>query len=388
MRGVSTRPWLLPFVAAVALVPLVAGAGDPDDRTGQLDRVRARIAVLEARLQEVGRERAGVSAERAGLEAELELAEARVRELELVLERSRDEAVDLKDEATRLGEELDHRRKALSLHLEMLSVLGRPGPLQLLYDAARGGNLEQALGTVAVLTAGQARLMEEYLEVEAQRGQRLAELSRIMAGAQHEAAELVSRRESLAGLRDRVAARLKELERSERRTTDALAEMREREQALGRLMELLGEEQRRPRGRTSGVSRGALPWPAPGRVVQCFGRHHLPRYATYTLCNGVRLDAPSGAPVTAVFGGVVAYAQHFKGYGNMVVVDHGNQVFSLAAGLATIFVRVNQRVGMGLELGMAPPPTAEGNVYLEIRVGGRPEDPQRWLQLEEGRSRS
>ena len=67
-------------------------------------------------------------------------------------------------------------------------MLGRPGPLQLLYDAARGGNLEQSLGTVAVLTAGQARLMEEYLEVEAQQGQRLAELSRIMAGAQQEAA--------------------------------------------------------------------------------------------------------------------------------------------------------------------------------------------------------
>ena len=64
-------------------------------------------------------------------------------------------------------------------------------------------------------------------------------------------------------------------------------------------------------------------------MVQSFGRHHLPKYATYTLCNGVRLDVPSGTPVTAVFGGVVAYAQDFKGYGNMVVVDHGNHVFSL-----------------------------------------------------------
>ena len=185
-----------------------------------------------------------------------------------------------------------------------------------------------------------------------------------------------------------MAVRLNELERSERRTTDALAEMREREQALGRLMELLGEERRASGGQDIRRFKGALPWPAPGRVVQSFGRHHLPKYATYTLCNGVRLDVPSGTPVTAVFGGVVAYAQHFKGYGNMVVVDHGNQVFSLAAGLATIFVRVDQRVGMGLQLGLAPPPSAEGNLYLEMRVGGRPEDPQRWLQLEEGRSRS
>jgi septal ring factor EnvC (AmiA/AmiB activator) len=230
--------------------------------------------------------------------------------------------------------------------------------------------------------------MEEYLELEGQRGRRLADLSRIMAGAQREAAELVSRRRSLAELRDRVAARLDDLERSEQRTTDTLAEMREREQALERLMGLLGEEQRRAGVEDVRRLKGALPWPAPGRVVRTFGRHYLPKYATYTVCNGVRLDVTSGTPVTAVFGGVVAYAQHFKGYGNMVVVDHGNRVFSLAAGLATIFVRVDQRVSMGLQLGLAPPPTAEGNIYLEIRVGGRPENPQRWLQLEGGRSRS
>lgn len=384
MRRSST----LSLTVGLVLVSLLVTAGDADDRSPQLDRVRARIVALEARLEELGRERAGASAERVRLEAELELAEARVRELELVLGRSRDEAVDLRDEASRLGEELEQRRRALSLHLEMLSLLGRPGPLQLHYDAARGGNLEQSLGTVAVLTSGQARLMGEYLDLEVQRGQRLAELSRIMAGAQREAAELVSRRGELAALRDRAAARLKELERSERRTTDVLAEMREREQALGRLMVLLGEERRGAGGGDIRRLRGALPWPAPGRVVQSFGRHYLPKYATYTLCNGVRLDVPSGTPVTAVFGGVVAYAQHFKGYGNMVVVDHGQQVFSLAAGLATILVRANQRVSMGLQLGLAPPPTAEGNIYLEVRVGGRPEDPQRWLQLEEGRSRS
>lgn len=379
---------LLLLSAVLALSPHLVTAGDADDRAAQLDRVRARIVVLEERLGELGRERAGASAERARLEAELELAEARVRELELVLGRSRDEAVTLKEEAHRLGEELENRRRALALHLEMLSLLGRPGPFQLLWDAARRGNLEQSLGTVAVLTSGQARLMQEYLELEERRGQRLAELSRIMAGAQREAAELVSRRAELATLRDRAAVRQKELERSERRTTDVLAEMREREQALGRLMELLGESRRGPGGEDIRRLKGALPWPAPGRVVQSFGRHHLPKYATYTVCNGVRLDVPSGTPVTAVFGGVVAYAQHFKGYGNMVVVDHGHQVFSLAAGLATILVRVNQRVSMGSELGLAPPPTADGNIYLEVRVGGRPEDPQRWLQLEEGRSRS
>jgi septal ring factor EnvC (AmiA/AmiB activator) len=94
---------------------------------------------------------------------------------------------------------------------------------------------------------------------------------------------------------------------------------------------------------------------------------------------------PSGAPVEAVFPGVVAFARHFKGYGNMVVVDHGHGVYSLVAGLGTIHVRVNQSVTMGLRLGLAAPPSDDGNLYVEIRVGGEPQDPRRWLQLEEAR---
>ena len=125
--------------------------------------------------------------------------------------------------------------------------------------------------------------------------------------------------------------------------------------------------------------------PVSGRVAQGFGRHYLPKYSTYTVCNGHRYSAPGGAPVRAVFPGVVAFAQHFKGYGNMVVVDHGNDVYSLAAGLATIHVRLNQRVTMGLQLGLAAPPKEDGNVYFEIRVGEDPQDPRRWIQLEEDR---
>jgi septal ring factor EnvC (AmiA/AmiB activator) len=119
-------------------------------------------------------------------------------------------------------------------------------------------------------------------------------------------------------------------------------------------------------------------------VVQTFGRHYLPKYSTYTVCNGLRLEVTSGAPVKAIFPGVVAYARHFKGYGNMVVLDHGNNVYSLVAGLATIHVRLNQQVTMGLQLGLAPPPGDDGNLYLEIREGEEPRDPRRWLQLKEG----
>jgi murein hydrolase activator len=374
-------------VVALLLAAALARAGaEGGTEAAQLQEVRSRIESLEAQLAELQRERTGASAERERLSAEVELAEARVREVELVLQRSRDEVVRLRDQAAHLGRELEGRRRALALHLEMMAVLGRPGPLQLLFDAARGGNLEQAFGTVSVLTAGQVRLMQEYGDLQRERAQRMAELSQIMATAEREAGDLVARRQELSALRDRAAAHVTQLERQEQRAVDSLEDMREREQALGRLMQLLGSRERSEAAEDVRRFRGAMAWPAPGRVIVGFGRHYLPKYATYTVCNGIRLDVPASTSVGAVFPGVVAYAQHFKGYGNMVVVDHGHRVFSLVSGLATIFVRVNQRVAMGLALGLTPPPTEDGNLYLEIRVDERPEDPRRWLQLKEGRS--
>jgi septal ring factor EnvC (AmiA/AmiB activator) len=187
-------------------------------------------------------------------------------------------------------------------------------------------------------------------------------------------------------VRSRVARRLAGLEASRRTAGASLEDLREREAALERLVGLLATRDRFTGSADIRSYRGALPWPAEGPVVQGFGRQRQPKYDTYTVCNGLRFDAPGGSEVSAVFAGVVAYAAHFKGYGNMVVLDHGNSVYSLVAGLATIHVRVDQRVTMGMRLGLAAPPVEGGNVYLELRVDQRPEDPRRWLQLKGGSS--
>jgi septal ring factor EnvC (AmiA/AmiB activator) len=372
-------------VAVLALVLIAPEAGAVDASAGQLEAVRSRIRELEGQLARLEAETSAAAREQETLAAELGLAEARVRENELVLDQSRAEAEQLRAETAALADELAARRALVAKHLEMTALLGVPGPLQLLFDAARGGDLEDAVSTVSMLTAGQVRLLEEYNQVTARHAERLAELSVTLERAEEESRALDLRRVELEAVQARVDARLRRLEQSQRATGDRLAELRQREQALGRLMAVLATRERLTGKDDVRRYRGALPWPVAGKLAQSFGRHYLPKYATYTVCNGLRFAAPGGAPVSAVFPGVVAYAQHFKGYGNMVVIDHGNEVYSLAAGLASIHVRVDQRVVMGTQVGLAAPPSDEGNVYFEIRAAGTPEDPRRWLQLAEDR---
>jgi septal ring factor EnvC (AmiA/AmiB activator) len=347
----------------LVLPAIVSSAANPTD--DQLSAVRERIGRLERDLGQLSAEAENAQHERRQLDAELELADARVREVELLLAKSGEEAMRLREEASTLSTDLDDRRRALEQHLEIMALLGRPGPLQLFVDAYRGGMLEEAIGTVSVLTAGQVRLFEEYREV---------------------ARELDDRRQELEEVRTQVARHLATVERSRASAGASLDELRQREASLQRLVGVLASRQRFTGKDDIRGYRGALPWPVEGRVVQNFGRQKLEKYSAYTVCNGIRFDAPSSSSVTAVFPGVVAYARHFKGYGNMVVLDHGNNIYSLVAGLGTIHVRVDQRVTMGTRLGLASPPKEGGNVYLEFRVGEKPEDPRRWLQLKGGSS--
>ncbi len=376
--------WAL-LLAATAT--LAAAASPPSSPTAsELEAVRGRIRALEARLADLDRSSADAREQREGLEAQLELAQARVEESSVLLRRTREEAVRLREAVADLSADLDQRRELLARYLEMAALLGRPGPLQLFYDALGGGELEQALDTVAVLTSGQVRLMEEYGRMQQERTARLAELSQTLEDAQRDSERLAAHERDLERVRQRVEARLATLQRSRSSAERQLVDLRERATALERLLGLLAERERPTGSDDIRRYRGALPWPAGGTVAERFGRHYLPRYSTYTVCNGLRFDVPSGVAVGAVFPGVVAYAQHFKGYGNMVVLDHGHSVYSLVAGLATILVRRDQRVEMGARLGLAPPPDGNGNLYFEIRVGGKAEDPLRWLRLKEGSS--
>lgn len=377
-----------PVCLIVATVAVVLGLGlqgwteenRPDD--DQLVTVRNRIEKYEKRLATIERETESARLDLERLQTEANLAEARVEEVELELTSSRDEVIRLKEETAAISRDLEERKSWLSTHLVLASLLGRPGPLQLVWDGAQGGHLEDAVGVVVTLTAGQAQMVKEYNRMQEERAARQAELSRTLERAGREMAELGERRKAFQKARREMDRRLTRLDRQERSAETELADMRAREAALERLLAVVGKKKRFTGKESIQRYRGALPWPAQGRVIRTFGKHYLPRYATYTVCNGLRLGVAPGVAVTALFPGQVAYARHFKGYGNMVVVDHGGEVFSLVAGLSSIHARMDQRVEMGTTLGIAGLEKEDGNLYLEIRVGGKPQDPKGWLQLD------
>ena len=115
-----------------------------------------------------------------------------------------------------------------------------------------------------------------------------------------------------------------------------------------------------------------------------FGRRKHPQFDTYTVQNGIEIDAPEDAPVLAVYEGTVVFADHFKGYGLMVVARPRRQApHPLRAPRA----RPRSQWGRRWRRATSWAPRAQGGegpgLYFEVRFQGRPEDPLDWLKKAE-----
>jgi len=131
-----------------------------------------------------------------------------------------------------------------------------------------------------------------------------------------------------------------------------------------------------------GAQKGRLTLPVKGTIVERFGRHKHPEFNSFTFSNGISVTAPAGTPIHAVFDGEVIFADYFKGYGNMIIVDHGGGFFSLYAHAASVAKKVGSKVARNDVLAsVGDVDSSKGSLlYFELRYQGKPVDPAPWFR--------
>ena len=171
--------------------------------------------------------------------------------------------------------------------------------------------------------------------------------------------------------------------------------LRADESRLGRLVEQLGRviarsgasygrNERVPesdgsRQRFSAL-RGKLRLPVLGELT---GRFGAPRGAAGSEAKGVFIRAPQGQPVKAVAQGQVVYADWMRGFGNLLIVDHGQSYLSIYANNESLLKQVGENVTSGETLATtgASGGNEETGLYFELRYLGKAFDPLRWVKL-------
>jgi septal ring factor EnvC (AmiA/AmiB activator) len=118
-----------------------------------------------------------------------------------------------------------------------------------------------------------------------------------------------------------------------------------------------------------------------GRIEARFGRSVDERYGTVTLQRGIDVRCDEGTPVRAIHAGRIVHAGWFHGYGNLIIVDHGEGYFSLMAHLGTLARAKGDDVRRGDVVGtVGDSGSLKGTyLYFELRQGQTPLDPEQWL---------
>ena len=126
--------------------------------------------------------------------------------------------------------------------------------------------------------------------------------------------------------------------------------------------------------------RGKLRLPVRGELT---GRFGAPRGAVGTEAKGVFIRAPQGQPVKAIAYGQVVYADWMRGFGNLLIVDHGQSYLSIYANNESLLKQVGENVTAGETLATtgASGGNEETGLYFELRHLGRAFDPLRWVKL-------
>ena len=128
--------------------------------------------------------------------------------------------------------------------------------------------------------------------------------------------------------------------------------------------------------------KGLLIIPVKGRITSLFGPYKNRKYNITNFRSGIQIKADKGEPIRSVFQGKILYADWFKGYGNMIIIDHGNNYYTVYAHLEEIFKSKGDAVETREVIAtVGDTGSMEGaKLYFEVRHHGKPQNPLVWLK--------
>lgn len=371
--------WLV--VAALSAVPLTALANDAE----QLQRLRQRIQALQSELNDTRGQRDAVREELQGQDRRIGTLLRRLREIDTRLAQDGDMLDALRRDATAERARLDAQLQALEIQVRAAYTSGRQEPLKLM--------LNQESPAVV------SRLMTYYRYLNAARVARVAQLRQTVGRIEELQTAIGAQTRALATVRDeqakekaaletaqqRRAELLAHLDRRVRNQSEEIARLKSDEQRLDRLLrEIKSYALPTPPGLPNATrfaqTKGRLPMPSNGRVLARYGDAKNIGDLTW---HGIFVGTPEGSPISAVFRGRVAYADWLRGFGLLLILDHGDGYMTLYGHNQTLhrqvgdWVEAGQPIAAAGRTGDAP---ASG-VYFEIRHNGKPNDPLQWCTL-------
>jgi len=153
--------------------------------------------------------------------------------------------------------------------------------------------------------------------------------------------------------------------------------MKKREVELAKIR----SEKKKPTIGNFSSLKGQMPWPVNGKIIAHFGEQRNPELNTVTENSGIDIQVPAGTPVEAVLDGMLTTVTYLRGYGNLIIIDHGDSYFSVYANIEKIQYTENDYIQQYDIIGYIPESSKnKSRLHFEIWGNNVKLNPEKWLK--------
>jgi septal ring factor EnvC (AmiA/AmiB activator) len=372
---------MLPVLALVFLLlfPSVSDAANPEE---EFKKIQEKIQEQKKKLTETLLRESSVLGELDTVNVKMTKVEADLRKYRKILRQTESEIETVNREIAKTRESLAKQREWLARKLRIMQRYGYAGDMVMLLMSAEDiSQTRRVWKYLENLTRYEHDVLSSYRTNLTALDEKSEKLRRLRAELEKDT-EKVKTKENEMGEKIREKELILSSVRSERASSQKmLAELKE---AAQRLLDIIRESARTDDYAAKGFGplKGRLPWPSEGRIAIPYGSQKDPQFETPVFRNGIHIRTDASADARSVYAGKVIFAEWFKGFGQLVIVNHGSGYHTLYGNLSEIFSRVgdiikeNQIIGKVGTSGILNAP----GLYFEIRYNGKPLDPTQWLK--------
>ena len=383
---------LFVLLLASCLLPLARAADDEELelKTRQLNQLKSRIESLNQALRSTESQRDEQSQALRETEQKIGLIARRIRVTDQSLELQKRQLAELEAERADARLKLDNHQSSLERQIRAAYAMGRQEKVKILLNQQDPAIVSRVLVYYDYFNAARIAQMERIKEslrelsrIEGEIAKEEKRLQQLQAKNENERLQLEAaqrgRQEIIANLDRRLKDQDRELDDLKSDESQLASLITNIQRAISDLpLDPAAHEPFRSR-------RGKLPWPASGRLVASFGSRREVGKLTW---DGVMIAAPEGREVRAIHHGRVAFADWLRGFGLLLIIDHGDGFMSLYGHNQSLFKETGEWVEPGevvAQVGRSGGRTQSG-IYFGIRHNGTPVNPTKWCRHTQGRT--
>ncbi|MEO0132148.1 MAG: peptidoglycan DD-metalloendopeptidase family protein [candidate division WOR-3 bacterium] len=366
------------LIIGVSFNNWVFGQEDLDKSRRELEAIRSQLQNVEKTIQKLSKEEKNILQRIEAYNEKINLTKRYLKKLQVMINIKSEELKKLEEEINTTIKSINYHyrniNKILVAYYKMQQVL----PLELTILENSYAKIYQKFLYLRLITQQQRTSILELTSLRQSLEKQKNEAVKIKLELENLRAQKQKEEKNLIALQTTERNLLSKVTKEKEQKTIIAQELKIAAEKLEKLIREL-EAKRQARKLLPGthyleVMKGKLPWPCVGEVVSFFGSFEDPKYKTKIRNNGIDIKCGYDYPVKAIAPGKVVFASRFMGYGNTVILDHGEGYYTVYSNLSELNCAIDDKLESGDIVGRS-----QDILHFEFRAEGKAVDPFQWL---------